>query len=716
MSAPAGHNQNNAAAQPAEHGAPEPDVLEVLSGFQASVESLKGLYTQRAAATAKLTEREAELSAHADRLKALEQELEERRASAARDREAMEQLHAQTEKRAADLAARLAEADRAREQVDKAKSEAERARTELEKSRAEIEGSRAEAASIRAQADAARAEADKTKHDSERARAEVDAARAGMEQARAELEKSKSECAASREAVNSLNEELTARQAELEAARNAVEAQRKAVEAAAAEVAAREVSFKTRAVEREAAASRAGEAEKQLKDVKSALAAEQSRARELESSLRAELSAAVKTRDDMAHRAGNVSENEQRLRADLEAATRQCASLKAVADEHARELVAAREELKRASLEMGAMASAGKQASSDADRAKLEKAAKAIVELRSERDGLKGQLSKAHHDLARAVENASKGRPSPARDATVEMRRRRVNRYRALVKEQSEKVKKATETLRSRFEAAEQLVAQRAELAEIHASVKSAERRAEKSKSKGRVAATMFYGIASALVLAFMCWVGTGWFTPGDFVATSTLAAEARTRELTDAERAEWQAFHEQILADPQFHEMVSDRLQRRAIMDYASAGAVRDLVRNNVQTRSAEDGQLVLELRGAGQDRTQRILDTVTTALASHANSSRHKRVDGASTNVRQPSTPSDQPVDNQRLVFAGLSWAVSLMLAFGVAAVLWRRMLNAKSTFERATRVDEVLDESRWQPLPTTATGRKGRARMGF
>ncbi len=716
MSAPAGHNQNNADAQSA--AAQEPDVLEVLSGFQASVENLKSLYAHRAAATAKLAEREAELSAHAERLKSLERELEERRATAARDREAMEQLHAQTEKRAEELAAKVAEADRAREQVDRSRAEAERSHAEAEKSRAEIESARADVGRLRAEAEQALAEAGRVRSEADRLRAEVESARGAMEASRTEVEKARAECDASRAAVQSLNEELAARQAELEAARNAVEAQRKAVEAAAAEVAAREVSFKTRAAERDAAATRAGETEKQLKDAKAALAAEQTRARELESSLRAELAAAVKTRDDLAQRAGNVSDNEQKLRAELEAATRQCAALQSAAAEHARQLATEREEVKRLTLEMNALATASQQtqSTSSADRAKLEKAARALVELRAERDGLKSQLSKAHHDLARAVENASKGRPTPGRDATVELRRRRVSRYRKLVREQSEKVKKATETLRSRFEAAEQLVAQRAELAEAHAAVKSAERRVEKSKSKGRVAATMFYGIASALVLAFMCWIGTGWLTPGDFVATSTLAAESRTRELTDAERAEWQAFHEQILADPQFHEMVADRYQRRAIMEYTTPGAVRDLITSSVQTRSAEDGQLVIELRAQGQDRAQRVLDTLTTALASHANSSRHKRVDGSSTAIRQPSTPSDQPVDNQRLVFAGLSWAVSLMLGLAVAAILWRRLLHAKSTFERATRVDEVLDETRWQPLPTTATGRKGRARMGF
>jgi len=716
MSAPAGQNHNSADAAAA--GPSEPDVLEVLTGFQASVENLKSLYAHRAAASAKLAEREAELAAHADRLKALEGELEARRAAAARDKEALEQLHQQTEKQAEVLAAKIAEAERAREGVERSRAEAEKSKHEIEQTRAEVEKARADIERSRTEAEKSRAEADKAKSDAERSRAEVERSRSEVEAAKAAVEKSRAEAEAARTEATGLAEDLRAQQAEIEAARTSVEAQRQAVAASAAEVAAREVSFKTRAVEREASASRAGEFEKQLKESRAALAAEQARARECEAALRVELAGAVKARDDLASRATSGSDQEQRLRTELEGATRKCASLQSVADEHARQLAAEREETKRLSLELSALASAGKQSqsTSDADRAKLEKAARALVELRSERDGMRSQLSKAQHELARALENASKGKPAMPRDAAVELRRRRVSRYRSFVKEQSEKVKKATDTLRSRFEAAEQLVSQRAELAEAHAAVKAAERRAEKSKSKGRVAATMFYGIASALVLAFMCWIGTGWFTPGDYLATSIIGAESRTRDLTDAERAEWQAFHEQILADPQFHETVAERLQRRAITDYASPGAVRDLIKQSVVTRSAEDGQLVLEMRGPGSERTSRVLDTLTTALASHANSSRHKRVDGASTAIKQPSTPSDQPADNQRLVYAALSWAVSLMIGFAVAAVLWRRMLHAKSTFERATRVDEILDETRWQPLPTAATGRKGRGKMSF
>ena len=716
MSAPAGQNQSNADAAGASPS--EPDVLEVLSGFQASVENLKGLYASRAAASAKLAEREAELAAHADRLKALETELEQRRTAAARDREAMEQLHQQTEKRAEELAAKIAEADRAREGVEKSRAEAERTRAEFEKSRAEIEAARAHVERTRAEADKSREQAEQTKSEADRFRAEVDKSRADVEAARIEAEKSRAEAEAARRQVNELNEELAARQAELEAARNSVEAQRKAVEAAAAEVAAREVSFKTRAAERETSASRAGEIEKSYKEAKAALAAEQARARESEAALRAELAAAVKTRDDLAKRASSGSDSEQRLRTELENAIRKSAALQAVAEEHARQLAAEREEAKRLALELSAVASTSKQtqSSSEADRAKLEKAAKALIELRAERDGLKSELARARTELTRAVESATKGRPAAPNDAATLLRRKRVARYRQLVKEQSEKVKKATETLRSRFEAAEQLVAQRAELAEAHAAIKANERRAEKSKSKGRVAATMFYGLASALVLAFMCWIGTGLIAPGSYIATATIGAESRTRDLTDAERAEWQAFHEQILADPQFHEITAERMGRQALVAYSNAGAVRELIKSTVKTHSAEDGQLVIELQGDGPDRPKRVLDTLVTALASHANSSRHKRVDGATTAIRQPATVSDQPVDNQRLVFAGLAWAVSLMLGMGVAAVLWRRMLHAKSTFERATRVDEVLDESRWQPLPTTSTGRKGRSRMGF
>lgn len=629
----------------------EEAVLEVLQEFEEGLESLRSLYQQRMTMSARLADREAEM------------EKEARRLSAA---------HGELKKSAAEVESLRRSVEESRREIEHASQEIARSRQEAEKTRLEVERSRQEA---------------------EKSRAEIDG---------------------SRQELDRLSGEMTAREAELTKTREALEVQRRSLEAAVEQLGQREAALAARAAEQDTLKTRIVELERAGAEANSALAVQQAKAAEQEVVLRREIERVMKSRDEASKSAAGNGEAERALKAEVEASRARLTAQQGAIEEHTKALAAERAEKQRLARELASAQAAPAKGSSGGDKGKLEKAAKALVELRAERDAMAARAEQLKKELegARKAGAPSSGGTGPGA-AALELRRSRLKRYRQLVHEQSLKVLKATETLKSRFEHAEKLNAQREQLAEANEKIKIAQRRIEGQRSKAKTAALVFYSLGAALVLAVVTWTVTGWVTPGTYVASAVVTAQGRGRTLNAAELGEWQSFHQQLINDPRFHEVVAERMARRGLSSLATAGAVRDLVANSVNTRSAEDGELVIELRGDGPDRTARVLETLTTALASQANAARQQRVDGAVTTIKQAAQAGTDPIDSTRLVWAAVSWLVSLCLTGVGGWLVWKRMTGTKASFEKSSAIDEALDESKWVP-PAMATQMRRDRRM--
>ncbi len=185
---------------------------------------------------------------------------------------------------------------------------------------------------------------------------------------------------------------------------------------------------------------------------------------------------------------------------------------------------------------------------------------------------------------------------------------------------------------------------------------------------------------------------------PATFVATSLIAADGRGRELNLAEKKEWKEYHEKILKDARFHEMAAERFQRSGIESLSMPSQVKQLCENGVVLVDPAPGELQLALLGEGSSRTERILDALTAAVVSHANSAQTARVDGSVTTVKQQAKAGSDPVDKTRLYWALGMLGIGIFVCGTTALAIWRKLAGAKTQFERDTQLAAVLDQARW------------------
>lgn len=337
----------------------------------------------------------------------------------------------------------------------------------------------------------------------------------------------------------------------------------------------------------------------------------------------------------------------------------------------------------------------------------------ALKVLYNQRTALKARLEQEEAEIRRKAELLVDGqRAILDMRQRVEVRRQRLHRVRDLVREETRKFRVASEALHSRIRQCDQILAQRIDLVHARESLEAARLKIDRARTRSRTAVTMLCAAVIALLLLGASWLVAGVFKPGTFVATALLVADGQGRDLTAADRAGWQTYHEQLLADPRFHEMGAERMLRRGIVTLGTPGAFADMMTRELNGISGADGELILELRGSGGERTARVLDTVATALTSYANANAQRRTDGAATVIKEPAKPGAHAIDGQREILAAQIWAVATGLFGTLSVLVWRRMVHDKTAFETLTRADELLDESRWGRPDDSAILPKARA----
>lgn len=461
--------------------------------------------------------------------------------------------------------------------------------------------------------------------------------------------------------------------------------------------------------------------------------------------LSANLEEATRARDDLFARLTETQRQADAIRAELESSRAEIAKLRGSLEDASSRLNAAGQQSSGATQELldarsklaefEARASELESASAQ-DRQKLEQAAAVIESLRSgggesqaelagarahietlsrELTECRAKLQDAQRDLSVLEQTEARSRESAQKLATElhearsfgggmtefsRNRKNRLQRAKLMLREQTEKLRVAGDALRARFEQCEHVLAQRQELASAREVVNAAQRRLEKNKARSRSAATLMYACLTLLFLGAFSWIVSGQVWPGTFAAHSTIGADSRTRTLSQAELAEWQTFHQSLLADPRFHEAAADRFNKRGIVTLGTPPLVAKFLETSTTVEFNEPGEMKIEVRAEGSDRAERLADTLTGALISYANASRQRRVDGSVTVLRQNPAADRVAIDNTRLQMAGVLMGGCSILAMFGGVVVWRKLATAKSSFEQTAMLDAILDEHRWQP----------------
>jgi len=312
--------------------------------------------------------------------------------------------------------------------------------------------------------------------------------------------------------------------------------------------------------------------------------------------------------------------------------------------------------------------------------------------------GREKELAQDIADLNELLDNAeSEG--SAKSDEWTTARKERLTRVKSILRTQSDKIRRATEALRDRYDQCEKVLLKRAELVEAYQAVADAQAKLAKREARsGTLLGLSGLGLL-LMMIAGLSWFVAGQVAPGTYASRVTLTAKAGERVLSTEDIASWQGYVEQLITDPQFVEKAALRMKRRGIDELAIAGNLGSHMKESLDIVSAEPGKIELEYRGGGAARTQRILDTYALTLTAQANAARARRLDGALTSIIENASVGEAPLDTARIETAGMIFGGSSLATFTFGGIFWRRLAKVKANFERDSRVEPLFDEDSWE-----------------
>ena len=310
---------------------------------------------------------------------------------------------------------------------------------------------------------------------------------------------------------------------------------------------------------------------------------------------------------------------------------------------------------------------------------------------------LEAQSIRPHDAQERATEpshpQAGDGHGA-AMQARLARRRQRLKTYKDLVRRQSVKVRKAGEALTKRFEQVEQVLAMRADLAAARQRIIQAEKKELNRTAISRTVAPLAGILAIISLTGALSWAIAREIAPAKFAATAVLKAEGRDRALNGGELAEWQKLHEGLISDPRLHEALAERYKRQGMALLAAPGDVAELTKGPLTFETGGDGELKLRLEGQGAEQTARILEIFTNGMTNFVNSGSIRRVDGATTAIAQAAAAGNDPIDSVRTQYTLAMAGGGSLFCSVLALTLWRRLSQAKTTFERDTQLETLID----------------------
>ena len=329
----------------------------------------------------------------------------------------------------------------------------------------------------------------------------------------------------------------------------------------------------------------------------------------------------------------------------------------------------------------------------------LEKREHAIELLRERLE----QAQSLADDATRRAETLAARAPGdrPLNDENTLARRGRLRRYKGLLQGQARKILAAQAALQKRHTECEMVLTHRQKLLALAQDLARVEKRVGSSRARSGAAAATLYLVATVSVLGIMSWEISKRVWPGTYVARAALDADLGRRTPGAEEMAAWQKDHTQLLTDPRLLEVVAERMGRRGLDQLSTAVDLKSRLDKDLYVQSGKPGQLTVELRGEGAEKTAMILDTLVTGYKSVADQMRAERSNDIGVVIAQAATAGTEPLMDKRLEKAASVFGGGL-LAVGLAGlVIWSRLVRAKRQFEQAQAVESALSEVEWNQL---------------
>jgi DNA repair exonuclease SbcCD ATPase subunit len=606
---------------------------------QAIEKDFKSLSEEQRKATEAAENREADFAGRRTTLEQREQRLLEQTASISKQREQAQAMEAELAKRERSLADHTAEVERRKQEM---------ATLEKRAAQAEAAAKQSGESLARAQNEAKQG----TEQLSERSR---------------ELEGVRKELARSGEAQGELMRSLSEREKTLQSLKaSLVEATAQSEKSASAltESERRVADFKRQVIERDG----------RIQDLSAKLSAATGKLREVSHGIQ-----------EQAELIGQARE----LEAQLNESTEKVASLEA--------------ELAEARAQLGehpeSVPDPAVLAERETLRLRAESLEEQLLDTRRQLESASDEVAELHDRLEKGAGPSRGGGsfgdvPEEVGEAIV-IRWRRLRLMRTILREQADKLRQAGEAVRARYDEVEKVAQERQTLARERASFAaskaSIQPKAAPRSTMSTLAASCYAAVAVA-ALAGLSWAIGGQIAPATYEARVTINADGQGTAPSPSQLAEWQKYHESLLKDPALTELAAERMGRRGIASLATPGALMSRLEADVNTQSPSAGQLTINLRGKGSAETVRVLDTYVTALVSQANADRERRTDGLATVISEAPSPGSGPIEDPRLIYSGITFALSAGFSLAVGGVALRRLSTAKERLERMPEEEET------------------------
>ncbi len=275
--------------------------------------------------------------------------------------------------------------------------------------------------------------------------------------------------------------------------------------------------------------------------------------------------------------------------------------------------------------------------------------------------------------------------PGAATPQPNHLRRLRLFRYKHLLNQQSRKLMAAKNAIVRRQGECEQVLSQRAKLAELAGALNTRQQEVELRAARGTGAVFAAAACVIVGIVAGLAWTVAGIVAPATYAARATLAAKDAQAASRD-DLAAWTEAHKGLTKDPIAYAEAAENFQRRGIESLASPAGVQERFSTDLYVQSDTPGTITLELRGPGRERTARELETFISAVLARSEAVRRMSAGALAPLVAQQPTAGDEPISTQRLVYAAVLSGGGIVLAGAAGVVAYGLLARSMRRFEQA------------------------------
>lgn len=307
-------------------------------------------------------------------------------------------------------------------------------------------------------------------------------------------------------------------------------------------------------------------------------------------------------------------------------------------------------------------------------QAKMKKAAEVLKEREVE---LKQREREAE---SRAAAHAE----APATSGDSTLRRERLQRQKTLLKERSQKIMQAQQTIRTKAKQFEQLALERSRVQNERNEVMRLREKVEKNSAFSKASVGLAAFLVTLAIIAGASWMATQHVAQPTYIAHAVISTDGGDGS-EDADRlGDWRSYLLETSLDPQLMEDAAERMRRRGMTTLGNPSDLRSRLEQDLDIADDGGDSITLSLRGVGAERVERELETYILDLVAMANATRTHRADGIATAVQANAEVDPTPIEDPRLMtFAAIAGGGGGG-AMIVLLVTWRILASRRKQIE--------------------------------